>query len=151
MESVHQLRMASRYNRPHLYISSRLERVPYKSKQGGSGQGTPRVAGEHGAKLRQEFSQAFTAFDESRPTDERLEPPSGAFVEVELTRNAQVTKLERKRDGILPSAVNLNQNEARIVGLFVPDDKKEVLDSILAEYGAWEPGEDSPKNPPRSG
>ena len=83
MESVHQLRMVSRYSRPHLYISSRLERVPYKSKQGGSGQGTPRVAGEHGARLRQEFSQAFTAFDESRPTDERLETPTGAFVEVE--------------------------------------------------------------------
>lgn len=78
---------------------------------------------------------AFIAADAVRPQDERLEPPQGIFLEVDLRRSSNPeTTLERKSDKIRPGAVSTTENQEVRVALFVPDDARPVLQSILDEY-----------------
>ena len=102
----------------------------------------PRSREEHGEKLRGELTTSYRAFDATRREDPRLDPPEGAFLEVELKRGSRVEVIERKSNGIAPGAVRLETNENRIVGLYVPDESREVFAEILREYqeGELTPG-----------
>jgi hypothetical protein len=82
-----------------------------------------------------------------RPTDDRLEPLRGTFVEVELLAGTSPDVLERKRDKVWAGAVTLEANGNRKVVLFIPDGKREVFDGILADYRGAELTEDR-RNPP---
>jgi hypothetical protein len=124
------------FNLPHIDISgrriARLYQAPQENRGGGS---APRIRAEHGARLQAELTQAFEDADRVRPTDERIGvPPAGTYLEVEMRRNADPDALEKKRAGIKPGAVQLKENEATKVALYVPDDARPVLERILQDY-----------------
>ena len=135
--------MASPYDLPHIDLSRRLRAAPFTSAASNRiGAGTPRSREEHGEKLRGELAASYRAFDAARREDPRLDPPQGAFLEVELKRGSRVDVVERRNDGIRPGAARLDTNEKRIVGLYVPDESREVFAEILREYqeGELTPG-----------
>ena len=135
--------MASPYGLPHIDLSRRLQTAPFTSAASNQiGAGTPRSREEHGEKLRGELAASYQAFDAARREDPRLDPPQGAFLEVELKRGSRVDVVERKNNGITPGAARLDANEKRIVGLYVPDESREVFAEILREYqeGELTPG-----------
>ena len=135
--------MASPYDLPHIDLSRRLQAAPFTSVASNRiGAGTPRSREEHGEKLRGELAASYQAFDAARREDPRLDPPQGAFLEVELKRGSRVDAVERRGDGIRPGAAKLDTNEKRIVGLYVPDESREVFAEILREYqeGKLTPG-----------
>ena len=139
--------MASRYDLPHIDLAGRVQTVPFTSTDSNrGGAGTPRSREQHGAKLRGELAAAYRAFDAARSEDERIGPPEGAFLEVELKRGTRIETVERKRDGITPGAARREETDIRIVGLYVPDEAREVLLDILREY---QEGELTPKGKPR--
>ena len=139
--------MTSRYDLPHLDLSRRVQAVPFTSTASNPvGAGTPRSRVEHGAKLRGELAATYRAFDAARREDERIESPEGAFLEVELKRSTRIETIERKRDGITPGAARREETDIRIVGLYVPDEAREVFLDILREY---QEGELTPKGKPR--
>ena len=139
--------MASPYDLPHIDLSRRVRAEPYTStdwNQGGAG--TPRIREEHGARLREELAASYRAFDAARREDPRLGPPEGAFLELELKPGSRVEVLVRKGDKIRAGAARLRANDRRIVGLYVPDDARDVFAAILREY---QEGELTPKGRPR--
>ena len=139
--------MASRYDLPHIDLAGRVQAVPFTSTDSNrGGAGTPRSREQHGAKLRGELAAAYRAFDAARSEDDRIGPPEGAFLEVELKRGTRIETVERKRDGITPGAAKREETDIRIVGLFVPDEAREVFLDILREY---QEGELTPKGKPR--
>lgn len=141
--------MASRYNLEHIDIIGRKTRVDYKaSNDRFPGKQQPRDRTVHGGKLRGDLKSAFKEFDENRPEDPRVEPVKGAFIEVELKRGGVADKLERKTDGVKPLAAHLDQAENKIVGLFVPDDARPVLEKVLEDYHTGPLSEDT-NNPPQ--
>ena len=135
--------MTSPYELPHLDLSRRLQAVPFTSAASNPvGAGTPRSREQHGAKLRGELAAAYRAFDAARREDERIGPPVGAFLEVELKRGTRIETVERRRDGIMPGAARREETDIRVVGLYVPDETREVFLDILREY---QEGELTPK------
>ena len=135
--------MASPYDLPHIDLSRRLQAAPFTSAASNPiGAGTPRSREEHGEKLRGELAASYRAFDAARREDPRLDPPQGAFLEVELKRGSRVEVVERKRIDIQPGAARLESNENRIVGLYVADESREIFADILREYqqGELTPG-----------
>lgn len=127
--------MPTRYDRPHIDISGRFTRRDYQApNQNRAGAGTPRARGAHGGKLRGDLATAFADFDRERPEDERVDPVEGAFLEVELARGTPIETVERKRDGVQPAAARQQADDTRVVGLFVPDEARPILDQILQDY-----------------
>ena len=127
--------MASSYDLPHIDLSRRLQATPFTSVPvNQSSAGTPRTRVEHGERLRGELAASYMAFDAARREDSRLDPPQGAFLEVELKRGSRVEAVERKNDGIQPGAARIDTDEKRIVGLYVPDESRETFAEILREY-----------------
>ncbi|MDE0211970.1 MAG: S8 family peptidase [Boseongicola sp.] len=139
--------MAPTYDLPHIDLSRRLQATDYKSAaQNQIGAGTPRSREEHGRRLRGELAASFQAFDAARRKDSRLDPPQGAFLEVELKRGSRVDAVERKKDGIKPGAARIDKEESRIVGLYVPDESRDAFERILLEY---QEGELTPRGRPQ--
>ncbi len=133
--------MVSPYDLPHIDLSRRAQAVPYSSPiSNNPGAGTPRIREEHGARLRGELAAAYQAFDAERREDPRLGRSEGTFLELELRPRSQVQVIERKSDGIRPGAARLKDDDRRndpdglIVGLYVPDEAREILTNILREY-----------------
>ncbi|SFE92483.1 Subtilase family protein [Roseivivax sediminis] len=56
------------------------------------------------------------------------------FLELELARGTPVEAMERKRDGVTPTAARVENDDRRTVGLFVPNEARPVLDQILRDY-----------------
>ena len=140
--------MASKYSLPHINIESRRERADFKStNERFPGSPPPRDRQQHGAMLRGQFSQAANDFEQDRPRDERVSPAAGVYLEVELRPNASPDSLERKKSHLKPASAKLGAADTRIVGLFVPEDAKPVLESILADYQSGELTEKG-QNPP---
>lgn len=124
------------FDKPHIDISQRVRTVRYKSPPRNMGGGSsPRIREEHGARILAEMRAAFLSSEAERPSDPRLEPVPGIFVEVELRpgTNPEST-LDRKRDGIRTGAVQRTENNDVKVAMFIPDDARPVLEQILEEY-----------------
>jgi len=135
------------YELPHIDLSRRVQAVPFTSTSFNQvGVGTPRIREQHGARLRGELAAAYQAFDAARREDPRLGAPQGAFLELELKAGSRVEVVERKRDGMVPGAARLEAGQLRIVGLYVPDEAREVFEAILQEY---QEGELTQKGRPR--
>ena len=127
--------MAPPYDLPHIDLSRRVQAASFTSTvQNQRGTGTPRIREEHGAKLQGELAAAYRAFDAERREDPRIGPPEGTFLELELKRGARVEAVERRKELILPGAARLDAGDRRIVGLYVPDEAREVFATILREY-----------------
>ncbi len=129
--------MPTRFNLPHVDIARRQITRPYQAPRENRGGGSaPRIREEHGARLQAELAATFREADVARPDDERLEPPEGVYLEVELRRGAKADELERKRAGSTPGAVKLEENEMETVALYVPDEARPVFEQILEDYRA---------------
>jgi hypothetical protein len=126
--------MDPRFSLPHIDISRFLTSAPYQGSGTGGGRAEVRDRQEHGRRLARELEAAFDAADALRPTDDRIVPPAGTYLEVELRRGAKPDLLDRKRDGIRTGASHQDENEARTVALFVPDVARAVLPQIIADY-----------------
>jgi len=138
--------MASRFTLPHIDIARLSTSQPYQGSASGSG-GSARVRAEHGRRVQNELDAALVLADQLRPTDERLEPPTGAFIEVELRSGTKPDALDQKREGIRSGAAKVDTNNERTVALFVPDTARPVFQKILDDYlnGPLTP---KAKNPP---
>lgn len=140
--------MASKYTLPHINIENRRERADFKStNERFPGSLPPRDRQQHGAMLRGQFSQAATEFEHDRPRDDRVSPDAGVYLEVELRPNANPDGLERKRSHLKPASAKLGASDNRVVGLFVPEDARLVLESILTDYQSGDLTEKG-QNPP---
>jgi len=125
--------MPSRFDLPHIDITAFRTSQPYMGSSTG-GSGAVRIREEHGRRLQNELTAAFAAADEERPADDRLPPPEGTYLEVELYRGTKPDVLERKRDGIRPGAAKANEANERTVALYVPDHARAALQQILEDY-----------------
>jgi hypothetical protein len=125
--------MPSRFNLPHIDIAPFISTHSYQGESSGSG-GSPRSRDEHGRRVQTEFAAALRLSDEMRPADERLEPPQGGFIEVELRRGTKPDVLDRKSDGVRSSAAKADERNDRTIALFVPDAARPVLQQILEDY-----------------
>ncbi len=124
------------FDKPHIDISQRVLRRSYQAPRRNMGGGSaPRVREEHGARILAEMRAAFIDAETERPMDERIEAPSGVFLEVELQKDANPeTVLDRKRDNIRTGASQKIEEDKTRVALFVPDESREVVESILNDY-----------------
>lgn len=131
--------MPTRFILPHIDIAQRRIARDYQAPQENrGGGGAPRIREEHGAMLQAQLSATFQQADATRPVDDRLEPSQGVYLEVELKRGAKPNELEKKKAGIKPGAVRLEENETTTVALYVPDEARPVLEQILEDYRAGE-------------
>lgn len=129
--------MPTRFTLPHIDISTRGITRPYQApRENIGGGGTPRIREEHGARLQAQLAATFRSSDAVRPVDDRIPPPEGTYIEVELRRSSKPDELEKKKAGIRPGAVQLEENEAVTVALYVPDEARPILEGILEDYRA---------------
>ena len=137
--------MPTRFTLPHIDISQRYTSNDYTGE--GSGRSnTVRIREEHGARLQRQLNAALAMIDAQRVLDRRLPPQTGGYIEVELRRGADPTKLERTRLNIRPGAVK-DDPTGRIVGLYIPDQARGAFAAILADYRSG-PLTERGNNPP---
>ena len=141
--------MPSRFNLPHIDITARSSAHTYV---GGSAfpRGTPRDRIEHGRRVQDELRVALEAGATLRPTDERLPPSPGVYLEVELDRSKPADSIDLKSQGIRSGAAKVDDANRRTISLFVPDHARPVIEEIVNDYlnGALtEKGQ--PKNKPK--
>lgn len=125
--------MASRFNLPHIDIAAFASTQDYAGS-GAFGSSAVRIRDEHGRRIQNELRVALTAADQIRPTDERLEPPTGAYVEVELRRGTRADALDLKGEDIRAGATKTTEANDRTIALYVPDHARPVLEQILDDY-----------------
>ena len=125
--------MASRFTLPHIDIARFSTSQAYQGASTGSG-GSPRARAEHGRRVLNELTTALALAEQIRPADERLEPPSGAFIEVELRSGTKPDALDQKREGIRSGAAKIVAENDRTIALFVPDAARAVFRQIVDDY-----------------
>jgi hypothetical protein len=125
--------MPSRYNLPHIDIAQLVTTQEYVGEQGFGGSAV-RIREEHGRRLQNELRVSLDSAAQARPVDERLPPPSGSFVEVELRRGTAADSLDMKTQNIRAGASKTTAADDRIIALFVPDHARPVLETILSDY-----------------
>jgi len=125
--------MPSRFNLPHIDIIAFVTSQDYVGEQGG-GSGAVRERAAHGQRVQNELRIALAAADAAKPTDTRLEPPTGTFVEVELKRGTPPDALDMKTQDIRTGAVKATEANDRVIALYVPDHARPVLEGILNDY-----------------
>src|SRR5713226_3347296 len=125
--------MPSRFTLPQIDISARVATQDYAS-DGSRNTSAVRIREEHGRRIQNELHVALEAADQSRPADDRLPPPTGAYVEVELRRGTTVDKVELKSEGLRAGATKTTDGNTRIIALYVPDHARPILEHILDEY-----------------
>ncbi|MCB6178106.1 S8 family peptidase [Rhodobacter sp. Har01] len=126
--------MATRFSLPHIDISAFVTSTDYAG-QGGGGSSSTRIRQAHGARLLNELNAALTASDLDRVLDDRLPPPTGTYIEVELQRRTKPDGLDLKTKGIKSTAVQ-DVPEGRLIALYVPDHARVALTAILNDYRA---------------
>src|SRR5689334_11430572 len=99
--------MPSRYELPHIDISARSVAHEYEGDPAFV-RGTPRDRIEHGQRVQNELRVAMAAAEKLRPTDARLPPPGGIYLEVELDRGTMPDALDLKKQGIRTGAAKVD-------------------------------------------
>lgn len=127
--------MVTRFTLPHIDISNRAVNRPYQApRESWPGASVRRSREEHGQRLQTELAAAFAEADEARPTDNRLLPATGVYLEIELRPGDKADELEKKQAGMRPGAVRIEDDLSTTVALFVPDGARPVLEQILNDY-----------------
>jgi hypothetical protein len=140
--------MPTRFSLPHIDISPFITSQEYQGAGSGGSNGIrDRVA--HGQRLQQELAAALALADALRSADDRLEVPTGTYVEVGLRPGAKADTLDSKSNKIRSGAVNLAESNERIVAVFVPDAARASLSNILNAYLTGELTKGG--NPPNQG
>jgi Subtilase family len=133
----------SEYDKPHLDISRLAQRGEYKSPStGGRQRPKQRIRADHGQRLANELRAAFDVADRDqvvRPDAiPDLEPVGGIFLEIELSSQAGPLLVERKSEKTRQSAETVSEEGIRTLALFVPDDSRETLEAVIADYTTGE-------------
>ena len=141
------------YTLRHIDISALAQGRSYKSAGSNArGRAIQRLREEHGPRLVKEYRTAFDAALADRPEGpEGIAQPDKVVLEVELSAQAPVTDLSRKREDTRQGATRLDPvSGAQKIALIVPDDKREVLEKLLNDYAFGEmiEREDKPAKPP---
>src|ERR1700681_3224760 len=118
--------MPSRFNLPHIDIAAFASTQEYVGEQGFSSSAV-RERAAHGQRIQNELRVALAAADQTKPTDERLTPPTGTFVEVELRRGTPADSLDLKTQDIRSGAAKTTEANDRTIALYVPDHARPVL------------------------
>jgi Subtilase family len=123
------------HDRPHIDITALVQRGEYKSP-GSNGRLNPlqRIRDNHGRRLADELRIAFERADATQNHVEDMEPAGGVLLEIELSRQVGATIVERKSEGTRQSAETVSEQGVRTMALFVPDDARDTLDAIIADY-----------------
>lgn len=129
----------SEYNRSHLDISALVQRGEYKSPATNARQSPfQRIRDDHGRRLAAELRTAFDRADAAQSAPllgiPDLDPVGGVYLEVELNSRSGAQLVERKREKTRQSAEVVSEEGVRRVALFVPDDARETLEAIIADY-----------------
>lgn len=140
--------MASRFTLPHVDISAFAAAQPYSGHQS-FGSSAVRIRAEHGSRIRNELNVALTAATALRPTDERLEAPSGSIIEVDLRKGTAADALDLKSEGIR-SGASKETDAGKTIALYVPDHARPVLEKIIEDYLNG-PLTKKAQNPPNKG
>jgi hypothetical protein len=123
----------TRFTLPHIDIARFATTTAYMG-QGAGGGANARVRAEHGRRIQGELSAALRLADEQRVADNRLPPSEGVLIEVALRRGEGADKLDAKSQGIRTGAAKLDENNDRIVSLYVPDAARPTLEAIVDDY-----------------
>jgi hypothetical protein len=137
--------MPSRYSLPHIDIAAFVSTHEYVGEHG-FGSSAVRERAAHGQKIQSEFRVVLAAADERRPIDERLEPSTGTFLEVELRRGTPADALDMKTQDIRAGAAKTTEANDRTIALYVPDHTRPVLEQILSDYLEQDTDGGRPKN-----
>ncbi len=137
--------MPTRFTLPHIDIARFATTTQYMG-QGAGGGANARVRAEHGRRIQHELRAALNLAEAQRAPDDRLPPPDGSLIEVELRRGEGADSLDSKREGIRTGAAKLDENNNRIVSLYVPDAARPALEAIIENYinGDLTPGGNPP-------
>lgn len=130
--------MPSRFNLPHIDITARSTSQSYLG-EGSGGRGTPRDRIAHGERVQNELRVALEAGAALKPTDHRLPPSPGIYLEVELDRGKAADSIDLKSQGIRSGAAKIDETNRRTISLFVPDHARPVIEDIINEYLSGEP------------
>jgi hypothetical protein len=127
------------HNRPHLDISALVQRGEYKSPATNARQNPlQRIRADHGRRLAAELRSAFERADADQitfdPAAPDLDVVNGVFLEIELGAQSGAQVLERKREGTRQSAEVITEQGTRRLALFVPDDARDTLEAVIADY-----------------
>jgi hypothetical protein len=125
--------MPSRYNLPHIDIAAFASTHEYVGEQG-FGSSVVRERAAHGRRIQNELRAALKAADHTKPTNERLEAPTGTFVEVELRRGTSPDALDMKSQAIRAGAAKTIETNDRTIALYVPDHARPILEHIIDDY-----------------
>ena len=125
--------MPSRFNLPHIDITALASTQTYAGSSA-FGNSVVRVRAEHGRRLQNELRVALAVADQIRPTDDRLDAPTGSFVEVELRRGTKADALDLKSNKIRAGATKTSDANERTIALYVPDNARSVLEQIIEDY-----------------
>src|ERR1700731_1326243 len=99
--------MPSRYNLPHIDIGRFATSQQYVG-EAARGSSAVRERAAHGQRIQNELRAAWAAADQDKPTDARLDLPTGTFVEVELRRGTPADELDMKTEDIRAGAAKVN-------------------------------------------
>lgn len=137
--------MPSRYNLPHINIAAFLATHDYVG-EGMPGNPAVRERQAHGQRLRNELRASLDMAMQTRPIDERLPPPTGSVIEVELRRGTEGDKLDMIRQGVRSGAVKPTPANDRTIALFVPDHARAALEKIINDYLERDTDRGNPRN-----
>lgn len=126
----------SKFTLPHINISKRIVKQKYQAPRRNMGGGSaPRVRAEHGARILKEMKAAFIDADDHKLTHPDLEPSDAVYLEVELLKGANPDAiLEQKKQHVRTGASQKTEDDRTRVALLVPDNAREVVESILEDY-----------------
>jgi hypothetical protein len=80
------------------------------------------------------FCHALQAGAALQPTDERLPPSPGIYLEVELDRGKAADAIDLKSAGIRSGAAKIDDAYRRTISLFVPEHARPAIENIINEY-----------------
>jgi hypothetical protein len=141
----------SEYTLDHIDISALSQSRSYKSEGSNRSRTIGRIREEHGPRLIEEYRDAFDrALDARPPENDVLGAVSGVVLEVELAPNAGPANLSRTREKTRQGAVRIDDRGIQRIAFIVPDDKREILATLLDVYSYGELGKKGlPKNEKR--
>lgn len=125
--------MATRFTLPHIDI------IPFVASQDYQGAGTGGGSGvrdrvSHGRRIQRELAVALAAVDELKRGDSPLGAPTGSYLEMQLRAGTKPDALDMKTEAIRSGAARVLDNDDRLVALYVPDDARETLQTLLRDY-----------------
>ena len=125
--------MPTRFSQPHIDIARFITSQDYQGSGSGGGSGV-RDRISHGRRVQQELEAALRVMDSLRDVDDRVDPPTGTYLEVEFRAGAKADTLDGKTEKIRSGAAKIGANNDSVIALYVPDEARQNLQNLLQNY-----------------